>query len=83
VTKIVFISVADTGIGIDPKDQEAIFGVFRQVDSSPTRQYGGAGLGLAICQRLAGVLGGEISLKSKLGVGSTFTLKLPLRSRST
>jgi signal transduction histidine kinase len=82
-SKTVLVSVADTGIGNDSKDQEAIFDLFRQVDNSPTRAYGGAGLGLAICRRLASVLAGEISLKSKVGAGSTFTLKLPLRSRAT
>jgi PAS domain S-box-containing protein len=73
----VWISVADTGIGISERDQERIFGDFQQVDASPTRQYGGAGLGLSICRRLAEVLGGRLMLASKVGQGSTFTLVLP------
>src|SRR5262249_48833757 len=72
----VSISVADTGIGIAMNDQETVFQDFRQVDTSPTRQYGGTGLGLAICRRLANVLGGDIRLVSKVGKGSTFTLMM-------
>ena len=73
------ITVADTGVGISPEDQRRIFEDFQQADSSPTRAHGGAGLGLAICRRLATMLGGEVRLASKLGEGSTFTLVLPRR----
>ncbi|HTM02938.1 MAG TPA: ATP-binding protein [Vicinamibacterales bacterium] len=72
------ISVTDTGIGIAPEHHERIFEDFRQVDDSPSRPYGGTGLGLAICRRLANALGGRIVLRSDIGLGSTFTLTIPL-----
>ena len=77
----VAVTVTDTGIGIDDADQERIFEEFQQGDSSPTRRYGGTGLGLAICRRLARMLDGDISVKSRLGEGSTFELTLPTRVR--
>ena len=69
--------VEDTGIGIAPGDQAAIFDEFRQVDGSATRRFGGAGLGLALSQGLANRLGGEIRLRSVPGEGSVFTLAVP------
>ncbi|MBN1456650.1 MAG: response regulator, partial [Sedimentisphaerales bacterium] len=70
--------IEDTGIGIPKEKQEAIFSSFTQVDASNARKYGGAGLGLAITKQLVELLGGELSLTSTEGVGSVFTLTLPV-----
>ena len=70
--------VQDTGIGIPREAQQMIFDEFRQLDGSPTRKYGGSGLGLALSRRLARMLGGDIDLQSAPGEGSIFTVELPL-----
>jgi signal transduction histidine kinase len=72
------IEVADTGIGISLEMQPYIFEPFRQGDGSLTREYGGLGLGLTIVRQLVTIMEGEITLKSEVGRGSTFTVALPL-----
>lgn len=64
--------VADTGIGIEPKNQERVFEAFQQADASTTRQYGGTGLGLAISSRIVTLMGGRMGLTSEPGKGSIF-----------
>jgi PAS domain S-box-containing protein len=71
------VDVSDTGIGIAEEAREYIFEPFRQVDESPTRRHGGAGLGLSIVKQLVEMMGGEIGLESEVGKGSTFTIILP------
>jgi signal transduction histidine kinase len=74
----VAISVRDSGVGIPADKLEAIFESFRQADAGTTRRFGGTGLGLAICRQLARAMGGDVSVESRVGEGSVFTVTLPL-----
>jgi len=76
---ILYFSVTDTGIGIPEKKHQLIFESFNQADYSITRNHGGTGLGLTICKKLIGMMGGNISVTSKTGFGSKFSFKIPLR----
>lgn len=83
VGKKLYISVTDTGIGIEKDMQERIFDPYEQVDSTMTSVSGGLGLGLSICQELISLHGGTISLTSTLGEGSSFTFSLPIAKTQT
>jgi signal transduction histidine kinase/CheY-like chemotaxis protein len=78
---MIYFAVRDTGIGIKSRDLPYIFDEFRQGDGSSSREFEGVGLGLAISRKFARLLGGDITVESKWGKGSVFTLSLPLRGR--
>jgi signal transduction histidine kinase len=70
--------VHDYGIGIKPEDMSRLFQPFQQIDTGLARGHEGTGLGLAICKRLVNAMGGEMTVESQWGIGSTFTFTLPL-----
>lgn len=72
------IDVSDTGIGIDEHNQALLFEAFTQADNTILRRFGGSGLGLAICRRLSEMMQGTLTFESRSGLGSTFTLQLPV-----
>jgi signal transduction histidine kinase len=74
--------VKDTGIGIDKKHHEVIFDIFRQVDDTHTRKYGGTGIGLSIVKKIVEILGGEIWVESEHGKGSQFYFTVPVLSEN-
>ena len=75
--------VVDTGIGIRREDMGKLFEAFQQIETGRTRQHEGTGLGLSICKRLTQMLGGEISVESDWGLGSTFTFRVPIAAGGT
>lgn len=80
--QVLKVSITDNGIGISNQKQQLVFNLFEQEDGASNRSYQGAGLGLAIARQLANLMGGDISLQSEQGAGSTFTLRIPVEIRT-
>ncbi len=78
--QLLCFTIKDTGIGLKPEQIDKLFGAFMQADSSITRQFGGTGLGLYLSKQLTNKLGGDITVASEYGKGSTFTVSLPLQN---
>ncbi|MFO8084636.1 MAG: response regulator [Desulfobacterales bacterium] len=79
---VIGFAIKDTGVGIAPEHMSILFTPFTQADASTTRKYGGTGLGLTICKQLVEMMGGDITVKSRLGKGSTFTFTVHLGRQS-
>ena len=73
----IYFEVSDTGIGMTPEQLKRIFSAFTQADASTTRKYGGTGLGLTITKQLINMMGGEVTVESEQGQGTTFTIQIP------
>jgi signal transduction histidine kinase len=78
---VLVFAVSDTGIGMTPEQMTRLFEEFAQADASTTRRFGGTGLGLALSRRLCRMMGGDITVRSEPGRGSTFTIRLPAEVR--
>ncbi len=81
-TNWIIFAVSDNGIGINPEQMDKLFKSFSQADASTTRKFGGTGLGLVISRKFCQMMGGDITVKSEAGKGSTFSIKLPLKISS-
>ena len=78
-TDWIVFDIIDSGIGLSPDQIDKIFLEFTQADASTTRKYGGTGLGLSISQRFCRMMGGDITVRSEINQGSTFTIRLPVK----
>ena len=72
-------TISDTGIGMTPEQLSKLFQTFTQADASTSKKYGGTGLGLALSRKFCQLMGGDLSVTSQFGKGSTFTVSLPVR----
>ena len=77
-TRMIEFSIVDTGIGMTAEQMGRLFKAFEQADASTTKKYGGTGLGLVLCRRFSQLMGGDVTVSSQPGVGSTFTVLLPM-----